>query len=1186
MPTIKQIKTPDNTTYDIHGVDDKAYHTDDTELTSASSLANSDYIPIYDTSDTASKKFKISNLVTRLKTLLGLGNAAYKDIKHTYDSSNEDAISGKGVADALSTLPEPMIFKGSLGTGGTITTLPTASSSNKGYTYKVITDGTYASQSAKVGDTFISDGTTWVLIPSGDEPSGTVTNVAIQNGNNGITVSGGPITESGTLTVSHADTSSQASSTNSGRTYIQSIGLDGYGHVTSLSTATETVTNTDTKVTQTNNTANSYLPILLANSTTSPETTTVKKNTNLTANPSNGYMDVNSLRIHSNVADHSSNFARLYCANTGDRRYKLPVDKDNDSELAVVADIPTQATDIGALPDTTKYAGSSTAGGVATSAAKLSNTSKIGDTNKPVYFTANGVPAAISYTIGTNVPSNALFTDTTYTFTGGTNKFSVSVNGGTASDVNITPSITNNVTGTGTSGYLAKFNGDHTVTNGPALGNSTTTFLTNKGTWATPVGTTYTGDGLITITNNVISTTATKNTAASATPEKVSTTGAVGTGTKYAREDHVHGIDLATGDANGQVKIAGQNVDVKGLGSNAYSSTSYLPLAGGTVTGTLILSRTQDASGTKNNKPALIVGGTDTQGHIEFDSNEIMAKSDGTTPSGLYLNSDGGVVQINSGIKFKKKTTNALYTGSGTAGSTSADATPVCTPALWTYNTGQSLEDGDVICIKIPIAGHANGVALSVDNGTTYKPVIVGNSGATLCTTHYGNGVYLILAYEANTSVSAYPAEGATAKSSIKGNWRVVNYRDTDTHYTTHLYAGASNGNANAATTNGNTYLIACDNTTARDRINIKGTGATSVTSDANGVITVNSTNTDTLVKQTEMSTANSWRSLCWASTNNATEATAQVYKSVGLSAHFQTVGVANTEGIVNLAIGNSKAKTADGNYTGRLYLYNGSGKRHTISPSASTSDVSLTLPDTSGEIPVIDSDGNLYTPNIVATENICAYESVQIGARGESGELRISNPYSETTITGSEGQLSNVNLVLPDKSGTIATKYGNSCLIGNQSSAVSSSTTWYKVATWYVSTINTDISSMIVVNNTFTNGATANQCAGLLYVHFRQSTLGTCQHANLNFVANKGFDTQQFKLVWKPDDDPSTTGYDGLICCLYTSINVRYLTRRFTFLDDGYRTNTAEVATYYDNTTREVEPTTSQGWTSGVYAS
>jgi len=48
------------------------------------------------------------------------------------------------------------------------------------------------------------------------------------------------------LTFTHADTSSQASVNGSGRTYIQDITLDTYGHVTGLATATETVVNTDT----------------------------------------------------------------------------------------------------------------------------------------------------------------------------------------------------------------------------------------------------------------------------------------------------------------------------------------------------------------------------------------------------------------------------------------------------------------------------------------------------------------------------------------------------------------------------------------------------------------------------------------------------------------------------------------------------------------------------------------------------------------------------------------------------------------------------------------------------------------------------------------------------------------------------------------------------------------------------
>ena len=60
---------------------------------------------------------------------------------------------------------------------------------------------------------------------------------------------------------------------------------------------------------------------------------------------------------------------------------------------------------------THNYAGSSSAGGSANSAVKLD--SSAGGTTQPVYF-SGGKPVAIAYTIGKSVPSNAVFTDTTY----------------------------------------------------------------------------------------------------------------------------------------------------------------------------------------------------------------------------------------------------------------------------------------------------------------------------------------------------------------------------------------------------------------------------------------------------------------------------------------------------------------------------------------------------------------------------------------------------------------------------------------------------------------------------------------------------------------------------------------------------------------------------------------------------
>lgn len=65
---------------------------------------------------------------------------------------------------------------------------------------------------------------------------------------------------------------------------------------------------------------------------------------------------------------------------------------------------------------------------------------------------------------------------------------------------------------------------------------------------------------------------------------------------------------------------------------------------------------------------------------------------------------------------------------------------------------------------------------------------------------------------------------------------------DTNTHYTTRLYAGASGTAANSATTS--PYIKVTDDNTYRNQIRLLGGGATSVSSDASGNITITSTNT------------------------------------------------------------------------------------------------------------------------------------------------------------------------------------------------------------------------------------------------------------------------------------------------------------------------------------------------------
>ncbi len=66
----------------------------------------------------------------------------------------------------------------------------------------------------------------------------------------------------------------------------------------------------------------------------------------------------------------------------------------------------------------------------------------------------------------------------------------------------------------------------------------------------------------------------------------------------------------------------------------------YLPLTGGTVTGTTVFSKSTDIGESSYTSPALVVGGTSSQPHLEIDNNEIKAKRNETETDNLFLNDD------------------------------------------------------------------------------------------------------------------------------------------------------------------------------------------------------------------------------------------------------------------------------------------------------------------------------------------------------------------------------------------------------------------------------------------------------------------------------------------------------------------------------------------------------------------
>lgn len=94
---------------------------------------------------------------------------------------------------------------------------------------------------------------------------------------------------------------------------------------------------------------------------------------------------------------------------------KVAVSAVTSTELGYLdgasSNIQTQLDGKAASGHTHSYAGSSSVGGAATSANKLNTNA--GSATQPVYF-ENGIPVKTTYTLGKSVPSDAKFTDTTY----------------------------------------------------------------------------------------------------------------------------------------------------------------------------------------------------------------------------------------------------------------------------------------------------------------------------------------------------------------------------------------------------------------------------------------------------------------------------------------------------------------------------------------------------------------------------------------------------------------------------------------------------------------------------------------------------------------------------------------------------------------------------------------------------
>lgn len=245
----------------------------------------------------------------------------------------------------------------------------------------------------------------------------------------------------------------------------------------------------------------------------------------------------------------------------------------------------------------------------------------------------------------------------------------------------------------------------------------------------------------------------------------------------------------------------------------------------------------------------------------------------GRTGAVVLTKSDVGLGNVTNESKATMFT-NASLTGTPTAptASSSTNSTQIATTAFVQSLVNSKIAASDAMIYKGTIGSSGATITSLPDTtaktGWTYKVLTAGTYASQKCEV----GDMIICLTDGSTSTAATwtviqtNIDGAVTGPSSSVDSHVATFNGstgkivkdsgftigksvpsnavfTDTHYTTHLYAG--NGSAaDASTTNGNTKLTIADNTTVRDSVTIKGAGATSVTSDSTGVITISSTNT------------------------------------------------------------------------------------------------------------------------------------------------------------------------------------------------------------------------------------------------------------------------------------------------------------------------------------------------------
>ena len=312
---------------------------------------------------------------------------------------------------------------------------------------------------------------------------------------------------------------------------------------------------------------------------------------------------------------------------------------------------------------------------------------------------------------------------------------------------------------------------------------------------------------------------------------------------------------------NGAVSSASNYTLPAGLYLVHYDGTNYYFRTDGKITGSITGSSSTTITATATDDDVVVLTGTNGTNKVTFD-----AKHAEKGPANGYTSGNTVTAISGPGASGTIKVPQITVDKYGHVTAAADENVTITMPTLPT-----SLKNPNSLTVK------GNGTSSFTYDGSSAKTLNI-KAGTNVSVTSDTSGNITISSTDTNTTYSAATQSAAGLMSAadkkkldgVTDSADAVSFTqslttgtqvgtitingtatklyaptNTDTHYTTGLkVTNSATATANAAASNGSVYLNALDNTTVRDSHLIKGTGATSVSSDANGVITINSTNT------------------------------------------------------------------------------------------------------------------------------------------------------------------------------------------------------------------------------------------------------------------------------------------------------------------------------------------------------